>query len=59
MRSGSASRSCGAGQYEEHIELVRQQRADGPAPRPGATHDHGQEQSAAHQQHRPQGPGRT
>ncbi|WP_331732382.1 hypothetical protein OG613_47905 (plasmid) [Streptomyces sp. NBC_00015] len=41
----------------------RQRAADHPAPAlaPGvpAARDHGQEQAAAHQQHRPQGPGRT
>lgn len=38
------------GQREEHIELIRQQRAaHGPAPAPRGAHDYGQERSAAHQ----------
>ncbi|MEH6376250.1 hypothetical protein V7793_18260 [Streptomyces sp. KLMMK] len=46
--------------YEATIELARQRRAaTGPTGPSRTPVDHGQEQSAAHQQHRPQGPGRT
>ncbi|MFI0813527.1 hypothetical protein [Streptomyces echinatus] len=46
--------------YEATIELARQRRAATRPPDPSRTpRDHGQEQSAAHQQHRSQGTGRT
>lgn len=52
-------------EFRRRIEQVRdqqQQRAadyPAPAPRRPATHDHGHEQAAAHQQHHPHSPGRT
>ena len=46
---------------EQLKEQAEQRIADYPAPGPcrPASHDHGAEQTATHQQHRPQGPGRT
>ncbi|WP_331732385.1 hypothetical protein OG613_47910 (plasmid) [Streptomyces sp. NBC_00015] len=48
---------------EQLKEQGQQRAADYPAPGPGRPadrgHGHGEEQSAAHQQHRPHGPGRT
>ncbi|MEU3657737.1 hypothetical protein AB0E67_34270 [Streptomyces sp. NPDC032161] len=46
--------------YEATIELARQRRAATAPADPSRTPlGHGQEQSAAHQQHRSQGTGRT
>lgn len=46
--------------YEATIELARQRRAaTGPTDPSRTPLDHGQEQSAAHQQHRSQGTGRA